>query len=449
MPTSLSPQRPSALSEAPRLDRVRPVTRSIVDPTAEPRRSAEQERGVRGFGWVIGLGGAPHARGSRCARRAAQVTRGRSRCAAGKALRARGAPGRAATPTSSDPSPRGLSRAVKPHRARGEWAVAKEGRMLNQRVREKSGEARTTRASEVPCLHDEEDPAGRVWVRQLGRQAARRGAQAHRRARRSLAREARETRGALPGARDDEAVRRTVHAASEGRERADPRRHRRGPARGLPGRRVLAPGDAHPRARRGERRALALERHERARDANRAGTEPGVAASWPGLRGALPRAAAHDSARGAQRPRLRPAERAQARGVARVRAGRVLVGAVVRGVEGPDREGCGIETRASRASADVAALGRMEAARADRSTRGARPGGGLDVTRRIGTRAPHTIPRSPRKRSWRAYRSAPRGNSEGEASYSFRVLRNDEARPSEKGCGPDRPPGTPSKSVCA
>src|SRR5262245_35729373 len=197
----------------------------------------------------------------------------------------------------------------------------------------------------------------------------------------SLAREARETPEVPPGARDDEAVRWVAHVASQGGERSDPRRHRCGPARGLP-RRVLASGEPHPRAGRGERRALALPRDERARDADRAGTEPAVAASWPRLRRSLPRALPQDSARGAQRSRLHAAERTQARGMARPRAGRVLVGTVVRWLELPDPEGCQFETWTPRTSADLAARGRMEEARADRSARGAgRRGGVDDVTR--------------------------------------------------------------------
>src|SRR5262245_53891476 len=195
--------------------------------------------------------------------------------------------------------------------------------------------------------------------------------------RRSLPREAGEARGVLPCARDDEALRRAAHAPSQRGERTGPRRHRGGPARGLPRRGVLAPGEPHPRTGRGERRALALARDERARDEDRARTQPPVATRRPRLRGPLPRALPQDSARGAQRSRLHAAERTQARVVARARAGRVLLGIVVRWMELPDRKGCQFETWAPRACADLAAQGRVETARTDRSPRGAGRRGGV------------------------------------------------------------------------
>src|SRR5262245_26799602 len=260
-------------------------------------------------------------------------------------------------------------------------AGGRGGRMLKQEAREKKRRARTTRRARFLALHEEEDPSARVRVRQMGRQATGRGAQAEGRARRSLACEAPQAAEALSGARDDEAVPGAGHAASEGRERADPFRHRRWAARGLPRRRVLPPGRPYPCARGGERRALALARDERPRDEDRAWTESSLAPRGAGLPRALPRAPAHDPAGGAQRTDLRVAERAQARCVARVRAGRVLVGSVLRRVELPGPEGCQSEARAPRASADLAAVGRLEEARAHRSARGASRRGGVAALR--------------------------------------------------------------------
>src|SRR5688572_966423 len=72
----------------------------------------------------------------------------------------------------------GLSRAVKPHRARGEWiggAWAKDAESWSARKKRRT---RTTLRARFLGLHEEENPPAGVRVHQAGREAARGRAQA-------------------------------------------------------------------------------------------------------------------------------------------------------------------------------------------------------------------------------------------------------------------------------
>jgi hypothetical protein len=111
-----------------------------------------------------------------------------------------------------------------------------------------------------------------------------------------------------------------------------------------------------------------------------------VASQRARVRRPLPRTHPADASSGAHGPRLCTSECSQARSVAGVRAGRVLVRAVVRGLEGPDRDARRIKTEAARASPELVALDRVAKTRAHRSAGAPCRGGGLGVTELLALR---------------------------------------------------------------
>jgi len=90
-------------------------------------------------------------------------------------------------------------------KATGGWSC-QAGRTRNQELRDSSTSSERSEGFRSLALHEEANTSARVRVHELGRQAARSGEEAGSRARRRVAHEASEARGAVSGPGDDAAA---------------------------------------------------------------------------------------------------------------------------------------------------------------------------------------------------------------------------------------------------